>query len=251
MTFDEAYSKLEDKFKAMVEEDRKSHGIESFFLPNVRPKCPVDFVLVGMEPSLGGMDFETAKQKAAAGKFTNWGAYPEESTLEYAVYNYLRASDESFYFTDLAHGAMKPQSEGANDTAKYERWYPLFEEELGLVTKLNAKIIAVGHTTRDFLTRKGLYGYAGMVGHPANTGLGSAGKETKAYPKRWETFLQRDPNEFPSKVNKTEAQEKRLFGYMIQFERIRNPELVGWLAHRRAWQHLLSGAQAVIAIYAH
>ncbi len=73
MTFDEAYSKLEDNLKAMVEEDRESHCIESFFLPNVRPEGPVDFVLVGMEPSLGGMDFETAKRKASAGKFTNWG----------------------------------------------------------------------------------------------------------------------------------------------------------------------------------
>ena len=241
MTFDEAYSKLEDKFKAMVKEDREIHGIESFFLSNVAPKSPVDFVLVGMEPSLGGMDFETAKSKAATREFTNWGKYPEKSTLEYAVHNYLGVNGGSFYFTDLAHGAMKPQSKGTNDPVKYERWYPLFEKELGLVAKSDAKIIAIGHTTRDFLTRKGLYGYAGMVAHPSHMGLGNAGKEIEAHQERWKQFLKRGPNQFPSEVNKTEAQEKRLFDYMIQFERIRDPESGGWLAQRRAWRGLLSG----------
>ncbi|MCE2502326.1 MAG: hypothetical protein J4G13_15945 [Dehalococcoidia bacterium] len=123
MTFNEAYSKLEDRFKAMVEEDRKIYGIESFFLSNVlpKPKGPVDFVLVGMEPSLGGMDLETAKCKAATLEFTNWGKYPEKSTLEYAVHDYLGANGGSFYFIDLAHGAMKPGSKGTNDRAKHER----------------------------------------------------------------------------------------------------------------------------------
>lgn len=239
MRFDEAYAKLECKFRAMVKQDRICHGIESFFLPNIRPESPVDFVLVGMEPSLGGMDFETAKKKAAIGEFTNWGTFPEESTLEYAVHNYLGVHGESFYFTDLAHGAMKPQSKGAGDKTKYERWYPLFEEELGLVAKRDAKIIAIGHTANGFLIGKGLYGYAGMVAHPARTGLHSAGKEIEANPDRWKAF-RKDARQFPSRVRKTAKREKQLFDYMIQFDRLRSPEVDGWLAHRRTWQRLLS-----------
>ncbi len=162
--------------------------------------------------------------------------------MEYAVHNYLGVAGGSFYFTDLAHGAMKPHSKGANEPAKYERWYPLFEKELGLVAKPDAKIIAVGQTTSVFLTRKWLYGYAGMVAHPARTGLHNAGKEIEAHQERWSLFLERGPNQFPSKVTKTEAQEKRLFDYMIQFERIRNAESGGWLAYRREWQRLWSEA---------
>lgn len=242
MTFDEAYSKLEEKFQAMVEEDGKSYGIESYFLPNMKIEGPVDFVLVGMEPGLSGLDFETGARKAAARKITNWGNCPEKTTLEYAVHNYLGAKGGSFYFTDLAHGAMKPGSKGAGDRDKYERWYPLLEMELGLVAKPDAKIIAIGHAASVFLTGKGLYGYAGMVANPAAMALGYAGKEIAAYQERWDQFLKRDPNQFPSKVRKTEAQKKRLFDYMIQFERIREPESGGWLVQQRVWQDLLAGS---------
>ena len=71
MTFDQAYSELEAKFKGMVDLDEACHGIDSVFLPNVKPTGQVDFVLVGMEPGLSGMNFETAKKKITERKFTN------------------------------------------------------------------------------------------------------------------------------------------------------------------------------------
>ena len=52
MTFEEAYSALEDDFRRRVEGDKHS-GMKCIFLPNVEPTAPVDYVLVGMEPSLG------------------------------------------------------------------------------------------------------------------------------------------------------------------------------------------------------
>ncbi len=52
MAFAQAYRELEGKFKAMVDKDKHSHGIESVFLPNVKPTGQVDYVLVGMEPGL-------------------------------------------------------------------------------------------------------------------------------------------------------------------------------------------------------
>ena len=50
MTFKQAYKRLEEEFRLRVEED-KFLGIESIFLPNIEPTGPVDYVLVGMEPS--------------------------------------------------------------------------------------------------------------------------------------------------------------------------------------------------------
>ena len=247
MTFAQAYSELEDKFKAMVYKDKHSHGIDSVFLPNVEPTGQVDYVLVGMEPGLSGCDkdFETAKKKIAEGKCENWGRYPQENTLVFAVWKYLCDEDKTkYYFTDLAHGSMKAGSKGTNDRAKYRRWFPLFEEELGLVAKPDAKIIAIGHTARDFLTRAGIHGYAGVVSHASGNALSSAGREISANKERWGNYCRDteacDTDQFPTKVKKTLAQQKLVFDYMIRFERIRNQEETGWVARSREWQRRLS-----------
>ena len=77
-------------------------------------------------------------------------------------------------------------------------------------------------------------------------GLGFAGKEIPAHKKRWDKFLRdtasKDTDQFPKKVNKTKthAQQKRLFDYMIEFERILNQEETGWVVGSREWQRRLS-----------
>ena len=247
MTFAQAYRELECKFKARVDLDKHIHGIESVFLPNVEPTGQVDYVLVGMEPGLSGCDkdFETAKQKIAKGKCENWGRCPQTNTLVFAVWKYLCDKDKAtYYFTDLAHGTMKAGSKGAKDPSKYERWFPLLEEELGLVAKPNAKIISIGNTASKFLAEKGLHGQAGMVAHPAPMGLGFAGKAIPANKERWDKFLRdtasKDTDQFPTKVKKTLAQQKLVFDYMIRFERIRNPAETGWVARSREWEGRLS-----------
>ena len=47
MTFEEAYSALEDDFRHRVEKDKQS-GMKCIFPHNVEPEGPVDYVLVGM-----------------------------------------------------------------------------------------------------------------------------------------------------------------------------------------------------------
>ena len=243
MTFAQAYRELEGKFKARVDLDKHIHGVESVFLPNVKPTDQVDYVLVGMEPGLSGMNFETAKKEIAKGKL-NWGACPQTSTLVFAVWKYLCDEDKTkYYFTDLAHGAMNAGSKDAKDQAKidrakYERWYPLLEEELALVAKPDAKIISIGHTVSQFLAEKGLHGHAGMIAHPSRRGLSRAGKEIPSRNKCWEKFLQ-DTDQFPTKIKKSPAQQRLVFDYMIRFERIRNQEETGWLARSREWQRRL------------
>ena len=244
MAFAQAYRELEDKFRWMVGKDAICHGIESVFLPNVKPTGQVDYVLVGMEPGLNGMDSETARNKIAVCEFENWGRYPQTNTLVFAVWKYLCDKDKTkYYFTDLAHGAMNGKAKGAQDLARYERWYPLFEEELALFAKPNAKIISIGLTASKFLTEKGLYGHAGMVAHPAPMGLGKAGKEIRAHKECWKQFLRdtaaKDTGQFPKEVKKTLAQQKLVFDYMIRFKRIRNQEKTGWVARSREWQRRL------------
>ena len=244
MTFAQAYRELEDKFKQEVDRDKQTHGIESVFLPNVKPTGQVDYVLVGMEPGLNAMDLETARKKIAVCEFENWGRYPQTNTLVFAVWKYLCDKDKTkYYFTDLAHGAMNGKAKGAQDLARYERWYPLFEEELALFAKPDAKIISIGLTASKFLTEMGLHGHAGMVAHPAPMGLGKAGKAIPAHKERWEKFLRdtaaKDTGQFPKEVKKTLAQQKLVFDYMIRFERIRNQGKTGWVARSREWQRRL------------
>ena len=245
MTFAQAYSELEDKFKAMVDKDKRSHGVESVFLHNVYPTNRVDYVLVGMEPGLNGMDLDTAREKVAACEFENWGRCPQTSPLVFAVWKYLCDEGKTkYYFTDLAHGAMNAGSKDAEDQAKidrakYERWYPLFEEELALVAKPNAKIISIGLTASKFLAEKGLHGHAGMVAHPSTRGLSHAGKEIPTHEECWEKF-RKDTEHFPTEVIKTLPRQKLVFDYMIRFERIRNQEETGWVARSHEWQRCLS-----------
>ena len=172
------------------------------------------------------------------------------TVLVFAVWKYLCDEGKTkYYFTDLAHGAMNGKSKGAKarakqDHDKYERWYSLFEEELALVAKPNAKIISIGNTASKFLAEKGLHGHAGMVAHPAPTGLGHAGKEIPAHKECWKQFC-RDmetqcTDQFLKEIKNKLAQQKLVFDYMIRFERIRNQEKTGWVVGSREWERRLS-----------
>ena len=238
MTFEQEYSALKDKFRCMVDKDKTCYGIESVFLPNIRPSGPVDYVIVGMEPGLNGMKIETARARIKDGTYKNWGAYPQKNPLVFAVWKYLCDEDKTkYYFTDLAHGAMNATSKDAKDRAKYERWYSLFEEELALVAKPTAKVISIGNTACTFLAEKGLYGHSGVVAHPSGQGLRYAGKEIPASRERWERFkVKSEPegnNWFPCEVRNTLPRQKLVFDYMIRFERIRKQEECGWVALSR------------------
>ena len=118
---------------------------------------------------------------------------------------------------------------------------------LPLVAKPNAKIISIGNTASKFLAEKGLHGHAGMVAHPAPTGLGHAGKEISAHKKRWDKFLRDTASERYGSVSvrgqkdqDTGPAEHWCLDYMIRFERIRNQEETGWVAQSREWQRRLS-----------
>ena len=153
MNFEEAYRQLEDKFRQRVDKDYKQWKFESIFLPNMAPKAPVDYILVAMEPSLNGwaQDIPDAHQKICKGFRNFCGVW----LLHFPVSEYLCQEGETYYLTDLAQGAMATNSEGAGSKEKYEAWYPLLEDELGLVAKPDAKIISLGSKVGGFLSEKG------------------------------------------------------------------------------------------------
>ena len=83
MTFDQAYRKLEEEFRQRVEDDNKGGKFESILLPNVGPAGPVDYVLVGMEPSLGGW----AKDVSVVHPFYGGVTGPDRASLSLVLYS--------------------------------------------------------------------------------------------------------------------------------------------------------------------
>ena len=255
MTFKEAYSMLEEEFREMVQKDR-ALGLKCIYLPNIEPEGPVDYILVGMEPSLGGYakNLENAQQKIDMGFRNFCGVW----TLHYPVRNYLCRDGESYYVTDLAQGAMLTTSPGAGDREKYERWYSLFEKELGLVAKSGAKIISIGDRVGQFLSRKNLPGHAGTIPHYSAQAVGNWGKEITCLKAEWGEFkaglckIPRQtcaphhscsPGHKKGEINLSDSRKKLMFDYKVRFERIRDHERSSWPRWQREWQQQIAARE--------
>ena len=175
MTFEEAYRSLKEESRLRVKKDNEEFCSESIFLPNRMPAGPVDYVLVGMEPSLAGWakDLDDAQKKINEG-FRNFdGVW----ILRDPVENFLLRDGETYYLTDLAQGAMRVGDPGAGKPEKYEKWFPLFEKEIGLVAKPDALIISIGNRVGQFLNEKALYGHIGSITHYSRRAAAHWGKE--------------------------------------------------------------------------
>ena len=230
-TFEKDYENLEREFAARVEEDNrdfeervKRGDYRGIFLPNVRPTGKVDYVLVGMEPSLGGWarDVDHAYVKIARG-FRNFSGV---EILHFPIKNYLLRDGETYYLTDLAKGAMLTTSPDAGSTEKYEARYPLLEKELEIVAKPDAKVIAIGTKVDGFLKKKvegnKLCGrvYAGWIPHYSSQAASHRGKWIDAGKQEYETFAASLQG---SKW--TNSERKLLFDYKILFKKIRNTKV--------------------------
>ena len=144
---------------------------------------------------------------------------------------------ETYYLTDLAHGAMLTTSPGAGNAEKYEAWYPLVEKELGLVAKPEAKIKSIGARVGRFLSDKGLYGHAGTIPHYSTTASRYLGTETVGREHEFRKFSE-ELNRCPEMANlrPTESRMKLMFDYKIRFDRIREPEKSGWPIWQQEWE---------------
>ena len=158
MSFDEKYAALEDKFKQQVAKDNQCWSVTSKYLPNIAPTAPVDFVLIGMEPSSGGNSKGYRSPKNFSGSF-------EDFILHFCIKEYLCKSNETYYLTDLSKGAMLVKTAKRKREERYEGWYPLLCRELKLVAKPGAQIIAIGNEVHGFITKKKSHKLAGKILH--------------------------------------------------------------------------------------
>ena len=218
MTFQAAYQNLEEQFKRMVKEENERHDAKSVFLPNVAPLGPVDFVLIGAEPSRDswGRTDEEACEKIAKG-FRNFGGCRRCEPLHYCVDEFLCRRSGNYYLTDLAKGAVSGTVSWQEGLQKYERWYGLLLEELALVAKPDAVIVSIGDRAAGFLIQRGLRGHIGKVPHYSGRSR-NLGKMTDAFPCRWNSFLS-EPLELPPRKPVSEAKKRWMFDYMVLFER--------------------------------
>ena len=84
MGFVERFREMEQSFQNLAVQD------SDIYLPNFTPHAPVDYVLVGMEPSLGrwAMTADEARVRIAAG-FRNFMWSSEDFILHLSATRYL------------------------------------------------------------------------------------------------------------------------------------------------------------------
>jgi len=126
------------------------------FLPSAAPDGPVDYVLLCMEPSLGlwAKSAAEAESKIKAG-FRNFLSSLEDFIVHFCARRYLCESEQRYHITDLAKGAMLVDHAGRARVERYDRWYPLLEEELALISRPGVGIVAVGNVVSEYLERRG------------------------------------------------------------------------------------------------
>ena len=114
------------------------------------------------------MDVKSLPQTAR-----NFSWSVEDFILHYCLREYLCQDGETYHLTDLAKGGMTIRLAGEQRQARYDRWYPLIEKELRLLTKQGGtRLIAIGNVVADFLRKKPLCERVEKVLHyTAHSGL--------------------------------------------------------------------------------
>ena len=212
MEFSQAWRELDELFRAQVSKDAEECGWESIYLPNVEPAGPVDFVLIGTEPSHGKKGHGPNSRNFAG----CWQCLP----LHYSIDEFLCVGTGNYYLTDLAKGAMLVGSNGTKESGKFERWYPLLLQELELVAKPEAKIIGFGKDVDGFLRKQKLPGYVGSVTHYSKNALSHWGIDSILDPDGFQQF--RESVLSLAKKDLTETDHKLMFHYRRRLTELRS-----------------------------
>ena len=232
ITFEQAYANLEEEFRHRVVMDEERWGVESVYLPTVVPSGPVDFVLVAMEPSMGTQSKEEVQGRIDAGA-RNFCNSTEDFILHFCARNYLCQIGETYHVTDLAKGAMPTKAKAAGNAGKYEDWYPLFEKELGLIAKPNARIISIGKAVGQFLSEKGLRGHAGTILHYSPQAIRHRRRAIVGREAEYAQFASslhelpqgRGWSEPKEAIPLSESRKQLVFNYKVSFECLRDREV--------------------------
>lgn len=143
--FDVDYKNITTKMK-----DQAINDLDAY-LPNIRPIGPVDYVFIGMEPSLGrwARNAEEARLKVETG-FCNFTSSIEDFILHYCIQNYLCRHEERYHITDLSKGAMLGNKAAIDRIGRYDRWYDLLVAEMDIVAP-RAAVFALGRAVKQQL----------------------------------------------------------------------------------------------------
>jgi hypothetical protein len=236
-----AYRELEDRMRARAAADG------DIYLPNPEPEGPVHHILICMEPSLGrwARSPEEASSRVKAG-FRNFVSSVEDFILHFSVRRYLCGPGQRYHITDLSKGAMLVDRAGLARVERYDRWYALLNEEIDLVAKPGARIVAVGSAVAEHLERQQfrrpftrVIHYSGQAGPARNRGI--AGREDDFEAFRKSVTLEdlvatasdvlrvaRLPDEFREETlarlarsQLTVSRQKLIFAYRVAFEATR------------------------------
>ena len=186
MSFKDEWEALERRFMEQVESDNIELGIDSSYVHNFVPQGPVDYVLIAMEPSTGvpGSD---RKDSAQITRNFSWSV--EDFILHYCIREYLCRRGGTYHLTDLAKGGMTTKLADKERERRYERWYPLLQEELRLLNKPGrTRVIAIGQKVRKFLKGKGLCDRVEGILHYARTAAGYRDKLIEPWRKEFPEF---------------------------------------------------------------
>lgn len=173
MSFAARMRDLESRFAAAAAADR------DVYLPNFTPSAPVDAILIGMEPSLGwwARTPSEAATRIAAG-FRNFMWSPEDFILHYVARTSLCPPGGTYHITDISKGAMTITKAQIDRGARYARWVALLHEEVELIAKPQARIIAIGREVGALLDRYGfdrqvtaVMHYSAQASRHRNTGV--------------------------------------------------------------------------------
>lgn len=174
-----------------VQKDRKIWE-SSVYLPNMRPSGPVDYLFVGMEPSLGSWanTRSEAAEKIQQG-FKNSMLSIGNFILHYCIRKYLCHATK-YYITDLSKGAMRIEDASTKRQERWENWYFLFKDEFRVVTEKIPTVITIGQTPRNFLEIKNFWTEKGLkphsILHHSNQAAGHRKDMAKLFPEEFRQF---------------------------------------------------------------
>jgi hypothetical protein len=183
-SFIKAYTNLEERFKRQVEIDKKSSNNNNiFYLPAFFwDKAKVDYIFIGMEPSLNWAKTEEDAQRKKRQGFVMCLSTFEDFVFQYAIRQYLCNEGENYCVTDLAKGAMTVKLAGEKRTQRYQDWYSLLLDEIRLIAKPTTKIISLGYKhVHPFLIKNKFYKITGKNPYPVIHYSGQAGQARKNY----------------------------------------------------------------------
>lgn len=239
-----AYHDLERRFRDQVQKDR-GHIIEEVvkgwgvYLPTEELENQADYIFVAMEPSFGGADsIEDAEKKIADGGARAFGSpadYRDKPTkknlflFRLSIERFLCKQGETYHLTDLSKGAMPVTVAALDRDRRYEAWYPLLLEEIRIVGKPSAPVIAIGREVEKFLQKKGLKGETNRslytVPHYSLLASATHKREAQKDPKGFAAFKKKEFNDDSCwAADLSLAKQQLVFAYKKRFEDIHNQQ---------------------------